>query len=399
MLPAFLSGLPSLREPEHVGRLRARLLHCFILLAGFALASCEPHAPRSVALDQLPGWNEDRVGEARDAVLASCARFDRGDVKAAVGPSGVAGTVGAWRAACADLRLAAGNEEGDFRAALLRNFEALRLAMPDGKEDGLFTGYYEPEIAGAPEKTDRATIPIYGKPTDLITVDLGQFREALAGQRISGRVQDGKLVPYDDRAQIARNGLSGRAPVIAWAEDPVALFVLEIQGSGRLRYPDGRVQRLGYAAGNGRSYVPIGKTLVAMGALDADSVSMPAIRAWLTAHPARVREILDSNPSNVFFRLTDRQAAGTSGIVLTPGRSLAVDTKFVPLDAPLWLDCEDPRGGRLRRLVVAQDTGGAIQGAVRGDLFWGAGAQAEDAAGRMKSHGGLWLLRPKNLTS
>ncbi|MDB5364370.1 MAG: murein transglycosylase, partial [Rhodospirillales bacterium] len=196
-----------------------------------------------------------------------------------------------------------------------------------------------------------------------------------------------------------RSGLSGRAPVIAWAEDPVALFVLEIQGSGRLRYPDGRVQRLGYAAGNGRSYVPIGKTLVAMGALDADAVSMPAIRTWLAAHPARVREILDGNPSNVFFRLTDKPATGTSGIALTPGRSLAVDTRFVPLDAPLWLDCEDPRGGRLRRLVVAQDTGGAIQGAVRGDLFWGAGAQAEDAAGRMKSRGGLWLLRPKNLTS
>ncbi|MDB5367157.1 MAG: murein transglycosylase, partial [Rhodospirillales bacterium] len=154
----------------------------------------------------MPGWNEDRIGEARDAVLASCARFDRGDVKAAVGPNGVAATVGAWRAACADIK-----RDSDFRSALLRNFEALRLEA-DGKSDGLFTGYYEPEIAGAPDKTERATTPIYGKPADLITVDLGQFRDTLAGQRISGRVQDGKLIPYDDRAQIARSGLSGRAP-------------------------------------------------------------------------------------------------------------------------------------------------------------------------------------------
>ncbi len=355
------------------------------------MASCAQHAPpRTVALDQLPGWNEDKIADARDALLASCARFDRGDVKSTVGPDGVAGTVGAWRAACADVK-----RDGNFRAALLRNFEALRVETPDGKSDGLFTGYYEPEIAGAPEKTERATVPIYGKPADLITVDLGQFRDTLQGQRISGRVQDGKLIPYDDRAQIARSGLGTRAPVIAWAEDPVALFVLEIQGSGRIRYPDGRVQRVGYAAGNGRPYVPIGKVLVAQGALDADTVSMPAIRAWLVANPKRVREILDSNPSNVFFRLTDKPAAGTSNIPLTPGRSLAVDTKFVPLDAPLWLDCEDPRGGRLRRLVIAQDTGGAIQGAVRGDLFWGTGAQAEDAAGRMKSRGSLWLLKPK----
>jgi membrane-bound lytic murein transglycosylase A len=374
----------------------AQALRTFVLLAGFALASCAQHAPpRTVALDQLPGWSDDKIGEARDAMLASCARFERGDVKAKVGPDGAAGTVGAWRAACADVK-----RDGDFRAALLRNFEALRMETPDGKSDGLFTGYYEPEIAGAPEKTARATVPIYGKPADLITVDLGQFRDTLQGQRISGRVQDGKLVPYDDRAQIARSGLAGRAPVIAWAEDPVALFVLEIQGSGRLRYPDGRIQRIGYAGGNGRAYVPIGKVLVTQGALDSDTVSMPAIRAWLAANPARVREILDSNPSNVFFRLTDKQATGTSNVPLTPGRSLAVETKFVPLDAPLWLDCEDPRGnGRLRRLVVAQDTGGAIQGAVRGDLFWGPGAQAEDAAGRMKSRGSLWLLKPKNLTS
>lgn len=377
---------------------RARPFRFLVLFAGLALASCAQRAeqPRTVALTQLPGWSEDRVGEARDAMLASCARYERGDVKAAVGPGGSAGTVGAWRAACGDVR-----RDPDFRAALLRNFEAQRMETEDGKSDGLFTGYYEPEIAGAPEKTARATVPIYGKPNDLVTVDLGQFRDTLQGQRISGRVQDGKLVPYDDRAQIARSGLGARAPIIAWAEDPVALFVLEIQGSGRLRYPDGRIQRIGYATGNGRPYVPIGKVLVQQGALDAGSVNMPAIRAWLAANPARVREILDANPSNIFFRLTDKAPTGSSGLVLTPGRSLAVDTKFVPIDTPVWLDCEDPRGNgaRLRRLVLAQDTGGAIQGAVRGDLFWGSGAQAEEAAGRMKSSGRAWLLKPKNVTS
>jgi membrane-bound lytic murein transglycosylase A len=367
------------------------------LLACLALAACGPRAPKPVALDRLPGFAEDRVEDAKATVLASCARFDRGDAAAAVGPNAIAGTIAAWRVACADLRA-----DPDFRAALLRNFEALPMRGEDGAEQGLFTGYYEPAIAASPERSERATVPIYGKPADLVTVDLGQFRDALKGQRISGRVQDGKLVPYDDRAQIARGGLDGRAPVLAWAEDPVALFVLEIQGSGRLLYPDGNVQRLGYAAGNGRSYVPIGRTLVAEGALSQEQVSMPAIRAWLAANPDRVRAVLDSNPSQVFFRLTSTPATGSAGIPLTPGRSLAIDTKYLPLDAPLWLDCEDPRanekGGRLRRLVVAQDTGGAIQGAVRGDLFWGPGAEAEDAAGRMKSRGALWLLRPKNVT-
>ncbi|MDD5587463.1 MAG: MltA domain-containing protein, partial [Alphaproteobacteria bacterium] len=225
------------------------------------------------------------------------------------------------------------------------------------------------------------------------------FRSDLNGQRIAGKVEGHKLQPYDDRAAIAQGSLAGRARPLLWTDDPVEAFFLEIQGSGRVRLADGTRLRIGYDAQNGKPYVPIGRVLAEEGEIEKP-VTMAKIRAWLHAHPERAQAMMNRNPSVVFFRCVEGDGPkGAQGVVLTPGRSLAVDTAFVPLGVPLWLDPkEDASGEVIRpRLVVAQDTGGAIKGPVRGDLFWGSSPGAEARAGAMQSRGTYYLLLPKTV--
>jgi len=213
-------------------------------------------------------------------------------------------------------------------------------------------------------------------------------------------VVSGNLKPYEDRKAIVEGALDPRNLEIVWVDDPVDAFFLQIQGSGRVTLEDGRVMRLGYAGQNGHPYVAIGRELIARGALTRETVSMQSIRAWLAANPAEAAALMNANPSYVFFReLPGDGPVGAQGAALTPLRSLAVDRRFVPLGTPVWLDAEhpDPGTARLRRLVVAQDVGGAIRGPVRGDLFWGHGDAAADLAGRMKSPGRYYLLLPKGL--
>jgi len=231
--------------------------------------------------------------------------------------------------------------------------------------------------------------------------DLGQFRDTLRGERIAGRVEGGRLHPYPDRGTIDRGALAGRGLELLWVDDAVDAFFLQIQGSGRVTMADGSVIRVGYDGQNGHPYVAVGRVLIQRGIMTPEQVSMQSIRAWLAANPTAAPDLLRENPSFVFFReLTGDGPVGAQGVALTPGRSLAVDPRFLPLGAPMWLDVEDPRvaGDRIRRLVVAQDTGGAIRGPVRGDLFWGHGAAAEDAAGRMRSQGRYWLLLPAGVS-
>ncbi|MBU2089727.1 MAG: MltA domain-containing protein, partial [Alphaproteobacteria bacterium] len=259
----------------------------------------------------------------------------------------------------------------------------------------------EAELSGSLTRTARHTVPLHRRPDDLVMVDLGQFRDELKGQRIAGRVIDGSLKPYESRQQIVGGALDSRRLEILWVDDPVDAFFLQIQGSGRVTLADGRVIRVGYAGQNGHPYVAIGRELIAKGELTRENVSMQSIRAWLAANPGRADEIMNSNPSYVFFReLPGEGPVGAQGVALTPLRSLAVDRRFVPLGTPVWLDVDHPDSGapRLRQLVVAQDVGGAIRGPVRGDLFWGHGKDAADKAGRMKSTGFYYLLLPKALT-
>lgn len=355
-----------------------------------------------VAFTDLAGWDADDQSAALSAFQISCRIILRRPPDALLDRSGRFGTVGHWRDLCGaavDLPL---DDAGAARGFFERHFNAWQVMKPDGDVRGLFTGYYEPELAGALNPDTRHDVPLYRLPDDLVVADLGAFDQSLDGRRIVGRVSDGgRLEPYYDRAAIADGALDDRGLELLWVDDPVDAFFLQIQGSGRVRLPDGQVLRVGYAGANGRPYRSIGKVLIDLGEMNPEEVSLQTLRAWLAAHPDRMAEILDQNPSYVFFRLLeDDGPLGAMGAVLTPGRSLAVDRAALPLGAPVWLDTTYPDGvgsiggTPLRRLMVAQDTGGAIKGAVRGDVFWGPGDFAELVAGRMKQPGGYTLLLP-----
>ena len=240
-------------------------------------------------------------------------------------------------------------------------------------------------------------MPLYARPRDLVAADLGAFSGEFRGRSIAGRVERGRLVPYADRAAIEKGALVGRGLELVWVDDPVDAFFLEIQGSGRVHLDEGSVMRVGYAGKNGHAYTAIGRVLVKMGALELEAVTMGSIRAWLAANPAKARDVLIKNRSFVFFReIQGPGPIGAQGVALSAGRSLAVDRKFLPLGVPLFVAADDPAGrlAPVRRLMVAQDTGGAIRGPVRGDIFFGHGARAAANAGQARLRGRYWILLP-----
>jgi membrane-bound lytic murein transglycosylase A len=320
-----------------------------------------------------------------------------------VGRYGVAGTVADWLPLCDRAEASANAADPQALRALATELLRPVEVSNGGDPAGLFTGYYEPTLRGSRTAHDRFTVPLYVRPPELVSVDLGRFRADLAGKRIAGVVDAGALVPYFDRTAIDAGALGGRGLELVWVDDPVDAFFLEIQGSGRIELDDGTRLRIGYAGQNGYPYVAIGRELVARGALAKEQVSMQSIRAWLLEHPDEAVAVMRKNASYVFFReLPSDGPLGSLGVPLDPGRSLAVDPLFVPLGVPVWIDttlppAEDGGERPLRRLVVAQDTGGAIQGPVRGDVFWGGGDEAADLAGRMRQPGRLWLLLPRTV--
>jgi membrane-bound lytic murein transglycosylase A len=358
-------------------------------------------------LKDLPGWRDDAIEEAVPTFLRSCGTIaalpEDSPLTAATAGEPFAGKAADWRPACDEAaRLPPGDREAArrFFEARFRPWSARNHRNPLG----LFTGYYEPLLHGSLRRHGRYTVPLYGRPPELVMVDLGRFRDDLKGKRIAGRIDAGALVPYPDRKAIDAGALAGRKLEIVWVDDPVEAFFLQVQGSGRVQLEEGGEMRIGYAAQNGHPYTSIGKELIQRGALRADTVSMQSIRAWLGAHPDQLDNVLEKNASYVFFQEVKGEGPmGAEGVPLTPGRSLAVDRKYMPLGVPLWLAGGMPgvREGepdrRIRRLLVAQDTGGAIRGPVRGDLFWGFGPEAESGAGRMKHRGKLWVLLPKGV--
>ncbi|MDP5280637.1 murein transglycosylase A [Sphingomonas sp. DG1-23] len=333
------------------------------------------------ALDRLP-ITQEGAERALTAYRLSCSALQR-----RTDTSGL--TQGAdWAESC---RGAANWPARDARAFFVRYFETVQIG--DGK--AFATGYYEPEIHGCRTRRAGCEVPIYGVPGDLIDVDLGLFSDDLKGKKIRGRVEGKNFVPYYDRTAIEEGRLDGRAPVIAYANDPVEIFFLQVQGSGRLRLPDGGVMRIGYAGQNGRDYTGIGKLMRDRGLLGPGQASMQGIMGYLRAHPEEGRAIMRENKSFVFFKeLTGAGPLGAMGLPVTGWTSAAVDPKFVPLGAPAFLsmDRTDATG-----LWVAQDTGGAIKGANRFDTFWGAGDDARAIAGGMSARGAAWLLLPKGV--
>jgi membrane-bound lytic murein transglycosylase A len=412
-------------EPAELTRGRLALLLTLAAAGGAALALggvwlVQAHRARQAALAApvpdrlalapasfayLPGWREDDLAAALPALLGSCRRLAARREDAPLGGAGLFGTAADWRPACA----AAARVPAGDRAAARAFFEGAFVpfaATGHGGAEGLFTGYYEPTLYGSRRRHGRFTVPLFARPPELVTVDLGRFRPDWKGRRIAGRVVQGALEPYPDRAAIAAGALAGRHLEIVWVDDPVDAFFLEIQGSGRVELAEGGAIRLGFAAQNGHPYTPIGRELVARGALEKDQVSLQSIRRWLADHPQAAPEVMAKNASYVFFEREEGDGpVGTEGVILTPGRSLAVDTAFLPLGIPLWLAGTAPSPAAaapdrpLRRLLVAQDTGGAIRGPVRGDVFWGHGEEAAAVAGRMKNPGRLWALLPRGLAA
>jgi membrane-bound lytic murein transglycosylase A len=385
-------------------------------------AACAPEAPPPVApillleptsFDALPGWADDRVAEAVPALLRSCARLAAQPADRAVGPDGLAGTVADWQGPCEAAAAVPAGDDAAARAFFADWFvphAAIRADAEGESPEGLFTGYYEVELDGARNPSAAFGTPLYRRPADLVTVDLGAFRADWKGESIIGQVADGRLVPYPDRAAIDNGALAGQGAELIWLADPVDAFFLQIQGSGRVRLAEGGVMRVGFAASNGRPFRGIARDLIDMGVLPKDDASMQAVRDWLRANPIQAAELMQKNPRFIFFREIEGPDAladgpiGAQGVPLTPRRSLAVDTSFLPLGAPLWLDTTWPPGtpdvGKpLRRLMIAQDTGGAIKGPVRGDFFWGTGEAALAQAGGMKQTGRYYLLLPKSMAA
>ena len=314
----------------------------------------------------------------------------------------------AWRSACQRLAkdpiwgaTCAGAQSVDTSPAAIRAFlqaqlQVYGLRSAEKGEHGLITGYYEPVYSGSLNADAQHPVPVYGVPTDMISVQLDSLYPELKGKRLRGRLDGQVLRPYDDAATIQRQGIN--APVVAWMRDPMDLQFLQIQGSGRLQLDSGRQLRVGYADQNGHPYRPVGRWLVEQGLLKKEEVSMGRIREWAVANPQRVPELLASNPSYVFFSLRPDSNEGPRGslnVPLTAGYSVAIDRKVIPLGSLLWLSTTRPDGSPVVRPVAAQDTGGAIAGEVRADLFWGTGDEAGELAGNMKQEGQVWLLWPK----
>lgn len=277
-------------------------------------------------------------------------------------------------------------------------FTPFRVVNPDGSHSGLITGYYEPLLKGSRFPTPRFRFPVYGMPDDLLTIDLGSLHPDLKSLRLRGRLAGNRVVPYFSRAEIEEGEALVKGRELLWVDDPVELFFLQIQGSGRVRLNSGEVVRLGYADQNGHPYRSIGRILVERGELTLDEASMQGIQAWGRRNPDKLSELLNQNPSYVFFRELPKYLPGplgSLGVPLTAGRSLAIDPRAIPQGAPVFLSTTWPNSSKpLNRLMLAQDTGGAIRGAVRADFFWGFGEEAGNLAGKMKQAGRLWVLLP-----
>jgi len=334
------------------------------------------------------------------------------DALPAVADSDLQAGFASWRSACVRLKAdtvwgatcaAAATVPLDADVTKIRSFlqeqlQVYSMRSATGSADGLITGYYEPVYPGSLTQTPQASVPVYGVPDDLIIVNLDSIYPELKGKRLRGRLEGRVLKPYDDAATINAQGLN--APVIAWLTDPMDLQFLQIQGSGRVRLDNGQQLRIGYADQNGRPYRAIGRWLVEQGELKKEDVTMGSIAAWAKAHPERITDLLASNPSYVFFARNPDSNEGPRGslnVPLTAGYSVAIDRKVIPLGSLLWLSTTRPDGTPLVRPVAAQDTGGAIAGEVRADLFWGTGEEAGHLAGDMKQKGNVWLLWPKGM--
>jgi membrane-bound lytic murein transglycosylase A len=357
---------------------------------------------KSSSFSSMDGWNNDDFKGFMDAYTKSCARILKRSPNEKFAANPVFGTYGPWQENCRKAQSVNGNDTAAVRSFIENNFKVME-ASAGGNTKGLFTGYYESTLNGSRTKHGPYQHPLLARPDDLVMVDLGEFREELKGQRIAGRVIGGSLKPFESREQIVSGKLKDAKPIV-WLDDPHDAFFVQVQGSGVVHLDDGSTMRVGYAGQNGHVYYAIGRELVKRGIYSKEDVSMESITRWMRENPAKADELMNTNKSYVFFTEMPDDGSGAGpqggeGIKLTAQRSLAIDRSIIPYGFPVYLsaDVSDLSGKPFKRLMMAQDTGGAIRGPVRGDVFWGAGAAAEAKAGPMKAQGRYWFLIPKSV--
>ncbi|MET0047855.1 MAG: murein transglycosylase A [Sedimenticola sp.] len=360
------------------------------------LTGCSIFIPKEAGIGEevswkdLPGWSEDNVSEAWPALLSQCAKL---------------GKKPTWDSICQGAQQLSEPSDSKVRSFLQDHFTPHEIIGTGGSPEGLITGYYEPTLLGSLQPDGRYAYPIYARPESLLIVDLDEQFPELKGKRVRGRLVGNRVVPYFDRTAIDGSGAPLKGNELLWVDDPHGSFFLQIQGSGRVQLPDGSSVNVGYADQNGHQYVSIGKKLIERGELTREEVSLFTIRQWLKDNPGQAEGLLNENPSYVFFVLNDNNEPGPRGslnVPLTAERSAAVDRNRIPLGTPVWLTTTlppettaDGEPAPYRRLLFAQDTGGAITGPVRADVFFGNGERAEQLAGTMKQSGRLFALLPK----
>ncbi|MDK9713746.1 MAG: murein transglycosylase A [Sulfuritalea sp.] len=344
-----------------------------------------PEKPMQTAdWSELPGWNEDDPAAAFTAFVASCRSLER---------------QAHWQPVCNSARSIEDKSAAALRAWFEAQFRPWALVNPDGSRTGLITGYYEPILKGSRQQSRGYAHPVFGPPEDMIVVELAELYPELKHLRLRGRVEGRKLVPYYSRAEWTPQESKRSPEALLWIDDAIDLFFMQIQGSGQVQLADGSRVRLNYADQNGHPYRSIGRWLIERGELKAEQASMQGIKNWAKANPSRLAELLNANPSLVFFRELPVEGSGPQGamgLALTPERSLAIDPRHVPLGAPIWLATTRPNSEQaLTRLMLGQDTGGAIRGVVRADFYWGSGSDAGNQAGKMRQQGRMWVLMPR----
>jgi membrane-bound lytic murein transglycosylase A len=354
------------------------ILALFLLFVG---CSKEPHitlqeTPKTELIksdfSQLPNWGSEDYSGALNSFIDSCKTTKTKEI---------------YKEICVQAK-----NVKDAKTFFTANFTPYKIVSSQEEERGLLTGYYEPELKGSLVKKDPYIYPIYKTPSDLIVVDLSSIYPELKNYRLRGRLEGNKLLPYYERGD--RKSSSLKADVICYTDSKVDLFFLEVQGSGRVTFENGKTIFIGYENQNGYQYSSIGKYLVKIGAIPLESISLQSINEWLKENPSRVDEVLNYNKSMVFFREKDRSASGSLGVVLTPRRSVAVDQRYIALGTMLYLSAES-KEIKFNQVVMAQDTGGAIKGSVRADMFMGYGEDAKEIAGRLKAPLTLWMFLPK----
>lgn len=349
----------------------------------------EPLAPPEKPLQaadwaDITGWQDDDLLPAFEAFRASCSRLE---------------SQSSWHGSCIAARAASVTSSAAARAWFESGFRPWVLVNADGSREGMVTGYYEPLLRGSRTRKPPYLSPLFAPPEDMVVVDFADVYPELKNMRLRGRIEGRKLVPYFTRAEWATQEASRSDGALLWIDDPLDLFFMQIQGSGQVALDDGTRVRVGYADQNGHPYKSIGRWLVEQGEITLDQASMQNIKAWARAHPKRLQEMLNANPSLVFFRELPAEGSGPPGalgVPLTPERSIAVDPRIITLGAPVFVATTWPNDSKsLQRLMLAQDTGGAIRGAVRADFYWGSGADAGALAGKMRQRGAMWALMPK----